>query len=379
MNRLRILAVSNCQPLATEGSGQIAGMYSEGLRKAGHIVDFMGPDDYEILQPLRPRANSHRQALGIWLSASSKLRANHYDIAEFYGGEAWLAINRLARSNKRRFLLVQHTNGPEPRYERMLDDHFGSNRRSWYQFRREPLMKQAFTKADLVVTVSEYDRDWLIKENYQPPDRVTAIDNPIADEFFDNSPAPARERLIGYCGTWLPKKGVDVLAKDVTRILQEFPDYRLLLMGTGASFDRRKYFPESVDSKIEIIPYIEKKSELRSLYQRMSIFVFPSVIESFGLALAEAMACGCAVVATSVGFAAGLKDREEALLLERSESPVLYRAVRELIQNQDLRQRLSVNGRNRVQNLRWSDAIGKLNAIYLEWASRLQAQFGSQI
>src|SRR5438128_8677289 len=140
----------------------------------------MGPDDYEILQSLRPRANSYRQAVGMWLSSRRKLRNRDYDVVEFYGGEAFLAIDRLSRRTDRRFLLVQHTNWPEPRYEEMLDEYFGRNRHTWYHVRREPFMKKAFTKADLVVTVSQYDRDWLIKERYQPAERVVAVDNPIA-------------------------------------------------------------------------------------------------------------------------------------------------------------------------------------------------------
>lgn len=379
MRSLRILSVTNCPPVARDGSGQITLGYVQGLRAAGHVVDLMGPDDYEVFQFLRPRANSHRQALGMWRSVSQRLRSTDYDVVEFYGGEAWLAISRLAKQPGRRFLLVQHTNGPEPRYEQMMDDYFGSDRRVWYQFRREPFMKQAFTKADLVVTVSDYDRDWLMSEGYQTADRVVAINNPIADDFFEQGGSPTKEKVIGYCGTWLPKKGVHVLAADIAQTLEEFSDYRLLLIGVGESFETERHFPMQVCSRIDVVRYVQEKRQLRDLYARMSIFVLPSVIESFGIVLAEAMASSCAVVATPVGFAAGLKDREEALLLERSESPLLYRAVRQLIQNDDLRRRLGVNGRNCVQNLRWSDAIEKLNGTYLEWTSRLQAQFGNRI
>src|SRR5438270_526832 len=185
-------------------------------------------------------------------------------------------------------------------------------------------MKKAFTGVDLVVTVSNYDREWLIRENYQPPDRVVAIENSIADEFFEQPISQTREKLIGYCGTWLPKKGVHVLAKDIGRILKEFSEYRLLLVGVGPAFEKERYFSAEVCPRIEVIPYVESKVELRNFYARMSIFVFPSVIESFGLALAEAMACGCAVVATKVGFAAGLNDGVDAILLEEAESPHLY-------------------------------------------------------
>jgi glycosyltransferase involved in cell wall biosynthesis len=303
----------------------------------------MGPDDYEVLQPLRPRANSYRQALGMKLSCSRKLRAREYDVVEFYGGEAWLATRWLAKRRKRRFLLVQHTNGPEPRYEEMLDRYFGGNRRSWYQFRQTALMKSAFLGVDLVVTVSEYDREWLIKEGFQPPDRVVAIENSIADEFFQEQDSLSKEKRIGFCGTWLPKKGIHVLAEDIGRILKVFPEYRLVLIGVGRSFEKAHYFAEEVCPRVEVIPHIESKAELRKQYARISIFAFPSVIESFGLALAEAMSCGCAVVATKVGFAAGLKDREEALLLDEAKSPMLYHAMRELIVDPELRSRLASN------------------------------------
>src|SRR5207248_2714683 len=103
---------------------------------------------------------------------------------------------------------------------------------------------------------------------------------------------------------------------------------------------------------------------------RISIFVFPSVIESFGLALAEAMARGCAVVATKVGFASELTHGASALLLEAAESPKLYEAVHELILDSELRSRISQAGRQAVQHLRWKDAIAKLSDTYTEWAAR---------
>src|SRR5438874_611729 len=365
MKQLRILTFSNCQPLASDGSGQVIRSYTEGLRESGHTVDFLGPDDYELFQWLRPRANSYRQAIGMWLSSRRKLRKHDYDVVEFYGGEAFLSMDSLARQSNRRFLLVQHTNGPEPRYEEMLDRYFGTSRQTWYQIRRGPLMQKAFTKADLVVTVSQYDRDWFIKKGFQPPDRVVAIDNPIAEEFFEERGSPVKEKLIGYCGTWLPKKGIHVIAEDIGRILKEFPDYRLLLVGVGGSFEKERYFSAEVCPRIEVIPYVESKVELRNLYWRMSIFVFPSVIESFGLASAEAMACGCAVVATKVGFAAGLKDRVDTILLEEAESPHLYNAVRELILNSDLQSRLGQQAMRAVQHLRWKDAIAKLSSAYI--------------
>lgn len=370
---MRILTISNCAALEHLGSGYIIKNFSKGLRTLNHAVDLLQPDDYEICKWMRPRANSYRQAFGMWWKGLRKFRTDEYDVIEFYGGEAWLATRWLSKSRNRRPLIVQHTNGPEPRYERMLNDFFGSKRRKWYQLDQGNLMREAFTRADLVVTVSEFDRDWVIAEGCQPPERVVAIENPIADVFLEPRDTLSKEKLIGYCGTWLPKKGIHVFSKDISRILTEFPEYRLLLIGVGPAFDRARYFPDAPTGRIEVIPHIQDKEELRRHYDRMEIFAFPSVIESFGLALAEAMARSCAVVTTKVGLGASLKDREEAMLLERAESPRLYEAVKELITNPELRMNLARNAARRVAHLRWSVAVKKLSDTYEEWVCRHRA------
>jgi glycosyltransferase involved in cell wall biosynthesis len=99
----------------------------------------------------------------------------------------------------------------------------------------------------------------------------------------------------------------------------------------------------------------------------MEIFVLPSLIESFGVALAEAMACGCAAVTTRVGLGASLVDGREAILLEKPESPRLYESVKRLILNPDLRRQVGIAARERVQSLRWDRAIPTLSDTYEGW------------
>src|SRR5947208_12201652 len=94
---MRVLTASNCPANPALGSGQVICGYTEGLRNCGHMVDLFAPDDYEVFQFFRPRANSYRQALGMWLICSRKLRGQRYDVIEFYGGEAWLATRRFSK------------------------------------------------------------------------------------------------------------------------------------------------------------------------------------------------------------------------------------------------------------------------------------------
>lgn len=362
---LRILSVANCPALEHLGSGYIIAGFLSGMRALGHRIDFISPNEHELLKWMRPRANSYRQAGGILFATRKAVRANRYDIVEFWGGEAFLAIWHLSRSFPRP-LIIQHSNGPEPRYNRMLQDAGVLKLTMMQQWYASHLVPKAFELPDAIVTISRSDNEWLEQAHLPRTGRRLAIEVPLAQAFLGR-PRAARAAVIGYCGTWLPKKGIAVLVADITRVLREFPDWRFLVLGTGPEARVTSYFPEDVWPRLEVVPMISDKEELAKQYERMDIFVLPSVIESFGVALAEAMACGCAPVATRVGFAASLEHGSDALLMERSASPHLYDAVKRLIVEPDLRRHVAARALARVQSLRWDLAAQTLANTYEEW------------
>jgi glycosyltransferase involved in cell wall biosynthesis len=150
-------------------------------------------------------------------------------------------------------------------------------------------------------------------------------------------------------------------------VLAEFPKCKFKLIGVGYNFKKEEHFPREVCSQIEVIPLVENKQKLRSIYQSISIFILPSFYESFGIVTAEAMACGCAVVVSKIGFGASLKHRQEAIVMEKLTSPTLYQGVKDLLQDQTLRLRIAKAGYQRVQNLRWDLAVEVLENNYLKW------------
>lgn len=360
---MRILSVANCPAREHLGSGYVISGCVRGLRALGHEVDLLEPDDFEVLKWMRPRAMGYRQAAGMLFASRRRLRAKAYDVVEFWGGEAWLAMRQLVGRGGSRPLVVQHTNGPEPRYSAMLNKLSPLQR--WHAYH---LVPQAFRLPDGVVTVSVYDLEWLAERGLPRSGKRAAIEVPLAEPFLAR---PLRERgskVIGFCGSWIERKGLRVLVPDVTRLLREHPDWRFLVLGVDTPSEVRRAFPdESVRARIEIAPIIKDKAALAQQYERMEIFMLPSVSESFGVALAEAMACGCAPVATRVGFAAALRDGHEALLLEAPESPCLYKAVRCLIADAGRRRRIAAAARERVQDLNWNSAVRRLADLYQRW------------
>jgi glycosyltransferase involved in cell wall biosynthesis len=376
---MRILSLSNCPLDERLGSGYVTLRYARGLRERGHEVELLGPSEFEPLHRLG-RGIGYRQAIGMAAASLRRVAASDYDVVEFWGGEAWLAISLLARLPRRRFLLVARSNGLETHCAELLAArHAGGDldgREPWYHPDPSRLMAAGFRRADALVTVAEFDRQYGIRRGYVPAARLLAIDNPLPDEYLGLEVDLEREPLIGYCGSWIPRKGVSLIVQDLPLLLREFPAWRLLLAGVGERFDPARHFPPDVLPRIEVVPFLER-SELRSLYQRLAIAILPSHYESFGLVAAEAMACGCALVASRVGFAASLRDGDEAVLLAETAHPALYHAVRRLILNEPLRRAVATAGRRRVQGLQWPSATARLEASYQQWLAERRGRNGA--
>jgi glycosyltransferase involved in cell wall biosynthesis len=110
---------------------------------------------------------------------------------------------------------------------------------------------------------------------------VKTIHNGVNTDWF--KPKGAKERIVLTVGS-AKRKRLDVFVK----VAQELPDERFIIIGnydTGVK-------------NVTIIPYVSDE-ELLSLYQRTKVYVQLSAHEGFGVALAEAMSCGCIPVVSN--------------------------------------------------------------------------------
>lgn len=364
---MKILTLSNSPLEEAQGSGYVIMGYVRRLRERGHEIDVLGPSELVDLDR-GLCALRYRQMIGMATHSISHLRQG-YQIFEYYGGEAWLAIEFLRRI-RRRPLLVAHSNGLEPLASRLLNEartREGAQSRDWYRPELISLYARAFVGADGIVTVSDFDRTFAVQSRYQPAHRILAIDNPLPDSFLGQSLVHERPPNLVFCGSWIPRKGVDILRRDVGQFLQQNPDWKLILVGLGSNFHLDDHFPGSIKGQLEVLPYADRESRLRSIYLNSRIAIQTSVYESFGLAPAEAMACGCALVASRVGFADSLVNGQEALLFPSPGNPGLGACLVRLARDEQLRRQIATNGYRRVQNLRWDAAVQQLESTYESW------------
>ena len=143
------------------------------------------------------------------------------------------------------------------------------------------------------------------------------------------------------------------------RVKARHPDTRFAVFGRKPGTSSLRKLPHWI-----AFHPITSDAQLRALYSETHIFVVPSWIEGFGLPPMEAMACGCAVVATDAGgFTDYLANGENALLVPIQSPGALAQCVCRLIENDEERRRVAEKGYRFVQQFTWEDAAEKLEAI----------------
>lgn len=364
---LRFVVISNCSIEPFLGSGYVISHFTDGLRKRGHEVRVYSPLDMSSGWLQGVKSANIRLALQMaFVAIATKTR--DIDCAIIWGGQGWLATCIL-RVKFPRILIVHHSNGPEPKYDPLR---VGSDASLTGRAQRLVLLKLselAFRFADRVVTTTLPDAQWLIGAGLVADERVAAITPALPPEFITRPANHLRENVIGYCGTWLPKKGNELIVQALPVVLRNNPGWRLELVGVGNDFDKSLVFPADVADRVEVVPYVFDKARLRRKFNSWSIFMMPSALESFGLVLAEAMSQGCACVATRVGFSAALEHGRDLIHIDYC-SQALLDAINRLVADLDLRKRISAAAQERVSTLNWEVAITEYERQISRWVAQ---------
>lgn len=163
----------------------------------------------------------------------------------------------------------------------------------------------------------------------------------------DNEP-PAR--LIGTVARLAPQKGIDFLIDAFSDLVQSFPYVRLFIAGDGpqrTALEKRISERPPLRHRVYLAGWVPDAS---SLMRHFHIYCHPSLAEALPLAIIEAMASRCAVIATRVGAVSELiEDGASGLLVPPADAGSLRRAIELLLRNETLRARLGENARRRYE------------------------------
>ncbi|CAM8619950.1 RfaG Glycosyltransferase [Candidatus Methylacidiphilaceae bacterium] len=121
------------------------------------------------------------------------------------------------------------------------------------------------------------------------PQKIHCIPHPIQTDIFKFDPTIQKKNQIISVGRWESyQKNLPLLLKTLRAFLNKNSSWISLVIGSGLP-------PRSPHPRITFLPSLPP-SDLARHMQESKVFFFSSRFESFGLASAEALACGCATL-----------------------------------------------------------------------------------
>jgi glycosyltransferase involved in cell wall biosynthesis len=217
-------------------------------------------------------------------------------------------------------------------------------------------------RAAVIVVVSERWAAWMREATSNP--RIVCIPNGAALPVTQHA---SRERgLVAFAGRCRATKGVHDLVQAIASITRAHPGVRLECAGDGDLAAVARYASSlGITRHVALRGWLGAR-ERDDLLQRASVFVLPSHAEALPMSLLEAMAAGCAVVATDVG---GIPDvvrhGVNGLLVSPREPAELARTLRTLLDDPQLAARLGREARATIAQRYTPDrAVERLEQIY---------------
>ena len=236
--------------------------------------------------------------------------------------------------------------------------------------------------ADRVVTLSDVDRDWMIRLYDVPPERFTLIPHGVDPDLFDYRPegaAAARQKLglapgvpvLTFVGKldYVPNvRAVEYIAERIAPAVRErYPDARFVIVGQGA-----EALPEHSRQGLIFTGFVDARAGAHpnlSDYLSASDVVLVPLDSGSGtrLKILEAAANARPVVSTRIGAEGqAFVDGEEILLTDEVDQSFIDATLR-LLADPALREQLGRAARERVAaEYSWQAQIRKMEQVYEE-------------
>ncbi len=353
------LANLDYTPLRTSGLGAFGETLANGLAAAGHHVTIVtrgakGLAPSEVIAGVQVYRTA--PARGDWIGYAwqagpliARLHAEQpFDIIHFLDVHfAWRFRGPFIAMLNQSFRQRLTSDGGLPYHATWRDLMFRS---LYYRAARRWAEIPSIRRASHFTAMSQAAAEAFISEGHVRPERVTVIPTGLDLARFSRKDASALrarlglegQRVLLYVGFGTPRKGLIYLAQAMAHIA---PEAHLVIVGRWEPDYRRRFYEAlgAQASRVTEVGYAPDE-ELPLYYSLADVFVFPTLLEGFGLPLAEALACGTPVITTRAPGASVETAGPGALTVPPRDAHALAEAVNHLLANEAERLRLAQEG-----------------------------------
>lgn len=214
------------------------------------------------------------------------------------------------------------------------------------------LWLRCYEIAEKIFAVSQYSANDLASRG-PSESKISVVPNGVdTNKYSPDSPeveAGDYENILLYVGPIMERKGLKYLIGSLPSILQTHPNTVLMVVGGGGREELLQQAEEiGVIDNVEFKGFVSDDL-LPEYYSAADIFVFPSLLEGFGMVLLEAMASGLPVVASNTSAIPEVVG-PGGRLVPKKDPNRLAEAVNDLLNDISRRKSLGHNARKHVEN-----------------------------
>ena len=239
-------------------------------------------------------------------------------------------------------------------------------------------VRHSARRAARIISLSEHGRRDIIETYGITAERVSAIPLAAPSHFAPVQDVRELQRVrhnYGIDGDYILSVGSIQPRKNLARLIMAYASLRgngsadklpkLVLAGKCAwLYDEtlRTLDDTGLRDTVVLTGYVPD-ADLPALYSGAVCFVYPSYFEGFGLPPLEAMKCGAPVI---VGNRTSLPEvvDDAALLVDPFDTEAIAAALKQLIEDSELRKELSLRGRKRATLFDWHETARRTLSIY---------------
>ncbi|MPN15933.1 Alpha-maltose-1-phosphate synthase [bioreactor metagenome] len=232
----------------------------------------------------------------------------------------------------------------------------------WYY--RRIVVPRVIEKCVRVITVSKYEAGRIAEQLKLSSEKLVAVYNGVSKHF--TPVVTEAKNYIFFLGNTDPKKNTE-------RVLRAYAQYLktsdkkmpLLIADLNMQYVKELLEKSGIPEIIEKVntPVYINNSDLPMVYSNAFVFLYPSLRESFGIPILEAMACGTPVV-TSCTSAMPEIAGGAALLVDPNNEKEIAEAILKIENDKDIRENLINAGIKRSSGFSWEHTAKELLKIY---------------
>lgn len=279
--------------------------------------------------------NKVKGLLGIYYLAKALLKKEKYDVVsaqdQYYLG--WVAM-KLAKKFKMGLEIQIHG------FEK-------------YKGLRKLVAKYVLPRASSVRCVSQRLKKQLVDKFKIDEEKITVV--PIFMELATHNVEREMSNNIKFVfltiGRLVPVKNIEMQIRTMAEVVKKYPNVELWIAGEGSEKGKLELEIRNLELG-ENIKMLGWKKYLEEYYRRANAFLLISNSEGWGLAIIEAASYGLPIIMTDVGCAGEvIKDGESGIVIPVGDQKKLEEAMIKLIENENLREKLSKNAQEEVKKL----------------------------